>query len=52
MVKGKTYTKRVTVLLTDDEAKKLDEYCREKGLSLSAVARLAIKEFLEKEEKP
>jgi metal-responsive CopG/Arc/MetJ family transcriptional regulator len=49
MGKEKTYTRRVTVLLTEQEAEKLENLCKEKGTSLSALMRMAVREWIKME---
>lgn len=41
----------ISVRLTEDERKILDDYCKQNDLSLSWVIRKAIKEYLPKEDK-
>jgi Arc/MetJ-type ribon-helix-helix transcriptional regulator len=51
MGKEKTYTRRVTVLLSEQEAEKLEALCKEKGTSLSALMRMAVREWIKMEMK-
>jgi len=46
MRKVKTYTERVTVLLTPEDLQKLGDVSREKGVSISSVIRMAVREWL------
>jgi len=40
---------KITTALEEEDFQKLADLSRRKGLSLSSIARLAIKEFLERE---
>lgn len=46
MVREKTYTERITVLLKKEEVKKLEDLSRERGISLSAIIRMAVMKWL------
>jgi len=47
MGKKKTYTERVTVLLTTEDLQRLADVSREKGASISGLIRMVVREWLE-----